>query len=113
MSLFRMQLCPVAAALCFCVAGLAHADETGLADLHEWKKVGKLICFVDHTHYATSTGAPDKKTATAEAVASWQSFTDLEYGSDWASFSKATAKRISCQNLARGWSCDVQARPCR
>jgi len=89
------------------------ADDTGLASMHAWKKVGKLTCYAEHTHYGTSAGHRDKKAAMAEAAKSWASFTAFEYGTDWANFNKATAKKFSCNQTSGGWGCEVEARPCR
>ena len=91
----------------------ALADDTGLASMHEWKKVGRLTCYADHTHFGSSVGHKDKKTATSAAIQDWSGFTAFEYGTDWASFKKATAKKITCTQSASGWGCDVEARPCR
>lgn len=109
----RRQRIIVAAAIFAGVPSLVVADDTGMASMHAWQKVGKLTCFVEHTHYASSTGARDKKSATSQAVTNWQSFTAFEYGTVWANFNKATAKKISCNQSASGWSCDLEARPCR
>ena len=46
-------------------------------------------------------------------IRAWQEFTDFEYGSDWARFSRAAAKRVRCSRRSAGWYCDVEARPCR
>ncbi len=94
-------------------AGPAAADETGLASMHAWVKVGKLICYADHTHYASSVGHRDKKSALAEAVKSWTEFTAWEYGTSWANFNKAAARKADCKQSSSGWACDVEARPCR
>lgn len=89
------------------------ANETGLAGMHEWRKVGKRMCHAEHTHYGSSVGHRSKKEATAAAIKSWAGFTEFEYGSRWADFRKAWAKKISCNQGASGWSCDVEARACR
>lgn len=101
----------VAALLAFSVP--SHADDTGMAGMHAWQRVGRLTCFVDHTHYASSSGQKDKKSAMAEAAKSWAEFTAWEYGTVWANFGKATAKRFSCTQSTGGWGCDLEARPCR
>lgn len=94
-------------------AGPAKSDETGFASMHEWKRVGKLICFVDHAHYGSSAGHRDKKSATAAAIKDWAGFTAFEYGTTWANFNKATGKKIGCTQSSGGWGCEIEARPCR
>ena len=91
----------------------AVADETGLASMHEWVKVRGAICYADHTHYASSVGHRDKKSAMAAAVKSWVEFTAWEYGTTWANYNRATAKKADCKQSSSGWSCDIEARPCR
>ena len=95
-------------------AGLApaHADQTGFASMHDQARVGRKMCMTDHYHYGNGEGRT-KALAQREAISSWQSFTDFEYGSDWARFSKAVAKRVSCSKSGSGFSCQVEARPCR
>ena len=34
----------------------AQADETGLASMHDWVRIGRKVCYTEHTHYASSTG---------------------------------------------------------
>jgi hypothetical protein len=90
-----------------------HADETGMAGIHTWRKVGKKTCLVDHFHDGDGTGT-NQKTAELAAVRSWQSFTDLEYGSDWANFKYANSKAMKCANEGGArWSCRTEAVPCR
>jgi hypothetical protein len=106
---FRVTL----AALAFGVSLTpAFADQTGFADMHNQARVGGKMCMTDHWHYGNGNGS-SKAAAQREAISSWQSFTDFEYGSDWARFSKAVAKRISCSQSGGGFSCQVEARPCR
>lgn len=92
----------------------AFADDTGLAaSLHELRKEKRRLCQVDHFHFGNSAGHPNKKIAMAHAVDSWQSFTALEYGSDWADFRKAGSASAKCTVFSGGWGCEVQARPCK
>lgn len=70
------------------------------------------VCYSDHYHYG-SGGGSSRRAAQANAVASWSSFVDLEYGSAWASFAKAGSKKVSCSQVLSGWDCSVEARPCR
>lgn len=94
-------------------AHAVRADDTGLASMHEWKRVGRLTCYAEHTHYGSSVGHRDKKSATAAAIKDWAEFTAWEYGTVWANFNKATAKKIACAQSPSGWGCDIEARPCR
>ncbi len=90
------------------------ADDTGMAQsLHDVRREGRKLCIVDHWHYGSGVGAT-KKAAMADAVGSWQSFTALEYGTDWARFQKASSRTVSCANSGGGGvSCSIDARPCR
>jgi hypothetical protein len=72
-----------------------------------------FVCYTDHYHYGSSSGQANRAAATTAAVGSWQSFVDLEYGSAWARFSKAGSKRVTCEDSAGGWGCNVEARPCK
>lgn len=108
-ALFRVGLAAMAVS-----AGSARAlaDDTGFASMHNQARVGGKMCMTDHWHYGNGNGNT-KAAAQRDAIGSWQSFTDFEYGSDWARFSKAVAKRISCSQSGGGFSCQVEARPCR
>ena len=53
--------------------------------MHDLRKEGGRTCFTDHYHYGNGSGAT-KASAQRDAIGSWQSFTDFEYGSDWARF---------------------------
>lgn len=90
----------------------AIADQTGFASMHDQARVGGKMCMTDHYHYGSGSGG-NKAAAQKDAIASWSSFTDFEYGSDWARFSKAIGKRISCSRSTSGVDCQVEARPCR
>ncbi len=90
------------------------ATETGLATaLHAVRREGGRLCMTDHWHYGSSNGKATKAAAQRAAIASWQDFTDLEYGSVWARFSRAASKKMGCSRASAGWSCDVEARPCK
>jgi hypothetical protein len=91
----------------------AAADETGFASAHTWRKERGMNCMADHWHYGNSTPQPTKAKAQRDAISSWQSFTAFEYGSNWARWGKAGSKKASCSNSAGGWTCNVEARPCR
>lgn len=90
----------------------ATADVTGFDAMHTQARVGNKMCMVDHWHYGSGSGKT-KALAQRDAIGSWQSFTDFEYGSDWARFSKAAAKKVSCSRSGGNYSCQVEARPCR
>ncbi|MDQ8698208.1 hypothetical protein [Hyphomicrobium sp. LHD-15] len=106
---FRLTL----AAMIF-AAGLAPAtaDQTGFASMHNQARVGNKMCFTDHYHYGSGSGST-KAAAEKDAIGSWASFTDFEYGSDWARYSKAVRKKMSCSQSGSGYSCQVEALPCR
>lgn len=89
------------------------ADETGLASIHVLRRERGRLCMADHWHYGTSGTYRSKRTATRAAIRSWQDFTDLEYGSSWARWSRAHSRKVSCAPATGGWNCDVEARPCR
>ena len=105
----RLSLAAVAAAV---VATVANADVTGFDAMHTQARVGNKMCMTDHWHYGSGSGST-KAAAQKDAISSWQSFTDFEYGSDWARFSKAVAKKVSCSQSGGSYSCQVEARPCR
>ena len=90
----------------------ALADDTGIAGIHAWKQVGSKTCFIDHTHEGSGTGH-DQATALRSAVKSWESFTDLEYGSDWASYANSIGKTVSCSKYQSDISCQVSSTPCK
>lgn len=95
------------------VAAPAGADQTGLASIHTWKKVGKKTCMLDHFHSGQGSG-PNRKAAELSAMKSWMGFTDLEYGSDWASYKIAERKSMSCnQDNDSSWTCNTDALACR
>ncbi len=89
------------------------ADETGFAVLHDLRKEGGRSCFVDHFHFGTSANEATRKAAERAAIKSWAEFVDLEYGSDWARFSRAASKSMKCEQSVAGWGCSVQGRPCK
>ncbi len=99
------------AAVC-AISAPAMADDTGFAYMHGLRKEGGRTCFTDHYHYGIGSGAT-KAAAQKDAIASWSSFTDFEYGSDWARFSRAASKAISCTGPAGNVSCQIEARPCK
>lgn len=108
-----MGLVAAATAVLCADMSAAWADETGLASMHAWRREGGRTCMADHWHYGSSGQHSSKAAAQRAAIRSWQDFTDLEYGSNWARFSRAASRRVSCSRASTGWSCDVEARPCR
>jgi hypothetical protein len=91
----------------------AVADDTGLAVMHDLRREGGRTCFLDHYHYGNSSGMASRKAAETDAINSWASFVDFEYGSDWARYSRAASKSVKCDGSSGGWGCQVEARPCR
>lgn len=94
------------------IQGTALADDSGFAYAHDLRKERGRTCMSDHYHQGGGTGST-KKAAQADAIKSWQSFTAFEYGSDWARFSKAASKSMSCSAGSSGFECNVQARACK
>ena len=112
MTTVAIRLGFVAALALGSAATAAVADVTGFDSMHTQARVGNKMCMTDHWHYGNGNGKT-KALAQRDAISSWQSFTDFEYGSDWARFSKAVAKKISCSGSGSSYSCQVEARPCR
>ena len=89
------------------------ADDTGFAYAHDLRRERGKLCFRDHWHYGSGTGK-SKKAARISAIRSWAQFTALEYGTDWARFSRASGKSIKCLPAGGGaWDCQIDARPCK
>jgi hypothetical protein len=91
--------------------GIAQAEETGIAGIHSWVKMGRKTCLADHFHNGTGNGAT-RPQAERAAVQSWVDFTAWEYGSIWGRYAIAASKKMACSR-SESWSCDVEARPCR
>jgi hypothetical protein len=108
-----LGLIVVAAATAAVYVPPTSADQTGLASIHVLRREGGRLCMADHFHFGSSNSQRSRGQATRAAIVSWQDFTDLEYGSDWARFGRAASKRIGCTAGSGGWSCNVEARPCR
>jgi hypothetical protein len=90
----------------------AQDAETGVASIHEWVRVGRKTCMLDHFHDGNGTGAT-KRQAERAAIVAWTEFTAWEYGSPWGRFGNAVSKRMDCSRGGGTWTCHVQARPCR
>lgn len=86
--------------------------ETGIAKIHTWVKVGRKTCMLDHFHDGSGNG-PTRAQAERAAIRSWTEFTAWEYGDSWGRYSVAVSKKMTCLQRSRGWSCTVEARPCR
>jgi hypothetical protein len=86
-------------------------DETGIAGIHSWVKVGRKTCMGDHFHSGSGSSST-RKLAERQAVQSWIDFTAWEYGTSWGRYSIAASKSMKCER-AGDWSCFVEARPCR
>ena len=65
-----------------------------------------------HTHAGAGSGST-RAAAEAEAAANYSSFTAWEYGDQWGSWRLAAGKTASCSQAGGGWSCSIEARPCR
>jgi hypothetical protein len=101
----------LASGVLLAMAGIAEAEETGVAGIHSWVKVGRKTCMLDHFHYGNGSGAT-RPQAQREAVQAWADFTAWEYGSVWGRYSIAASKKMTCSQ-SESWKCDVEARPCR
>ena len=92
----------------------AQADDSGLASaLHTLARERGKICMVGHFHSGTSSDKKSKRIARKAAIKSWEEFTDWEYGSDWAKFSRSRNQGKKCSKSGKTWRCSVEARPCR
>jgi len=94
------------------LSGNAAAQETGVASIHSWVKVGRKTCMLDHYHDGNGNGRT-KAHAEKAAITSWTEFTAWEYGSPWGRYSNAVSKTMNCSQESGTWNCHVQARPCR
>jgi hypothetical protein len=90
---------------------VGQAEETGVAEIHTWVKVGRKTCLADHFHSGSGSGSM-RPQAEKQAIQSWADFTAWEYGSTWGRYSLAASKKMTCER-GDGWSCYVEARPCR
>lgn len=109
----RSFLVAATSAILVVSAVAAYADQTGMSDMHEQRRVGGKRCFTDHYHQGASAGERSRGRAMAAAITSWREFTAFEYGTDWANYAKAAGKQVSCSNSGGSWSCSLDALPCR
>jgi hypothetical protein len=111
MKRFVLGACALAVAL-FAGEAVGQSQETGLAEIHTWIKVGRKTCMVDHFHDGSGTG-PTRAAAQREAIRSWVEFTAWEYGNPWGRYAIAASRKMTCSRESEGWRCSVEARPCR
>ncbi len=89
------------------------AQETGVAQIHSWVKVGRKTCMLDHYHEGSGNGR-SRRDAERAAITAWSEFTAWEYGTPWARYTIAENRQATCNEQSKNaWSCYVQARPCR
>lgn len=96
----------------FAGEAVGEPQETGIAAIHAWVKVGRKTCMADHFHDGSGTGAT-RATAERAAIRSWTEFTAWEYGDPWGRYSMAASKKTTCSQESPTWRCAVEARPCR
>lgn len=92
--------------------GASAEAQEGLATLHEWVKVGRKTCMSDHYHDGSGTGRT-RAQAERAAIQAWTDFTAWEYGPAWGRYSNAASRSTKCDKSQGGYTCHVQARPCR
>lgn len=108
------RLLPATAAILVILGnGAALAYDNGLAVVHQMRRESGRLCFLDHYHYGSSSGQLNERTAKVVAVKSWSGFVELEYGSDWAHYSKAHSRSLKCERDGASWGCFVEGRPCK
>lgn len=108
----RALLCAGALALMAASSIAAQAQESGLASMHSWVRVGGKTCMADHFHDGSGSG-PTRAAAQRAAIGAWIDFTAWEYGRRWGSYGAAISKRMSCSGGPGNFSCSTSARPCR
>jgi len=111
---FKLPLAIVAVAIAVGSVDMsAWADDTGLASMHAIRPERGRVCMSDHWHYGSSSGQRSKRAAERDAIRTWQNFTALEYGSDWARWRRSGSRKMGCSRSSSGWGCNIEARPCR
>lgn len=90
----------------------AQADDTGFASAHDLRKENGKLCMSDHAHAGYGTGAT-KPAARSAAIRAWADFTNMEYGSSWASYSASGSQTTKYVKESSGWGANVEGRPCR
>ena len=102
----------LALALLLTPGAAAVAQESGLAGMHSWVRVGGRTCMLDHFHDGSGSGAT-RAAAQRAAIRSWIDFTAWEYGSRWGSWGASVSKRMGCSGGPGSYSCEASSRPCR
>ncbi len=110
------KLCWAAAAVSLAVsfhgAPNAQAQETGIAGIHEWVRVGRKTCLATHFHDGSGTGKTQKEAELA-AIRSWEAFTAWEYGASWGRYALSESKKMSCDRPTTSeFKCNVTSRAC-
>jgi len=109
----KSAVCSVAIALLLPLPSkFALAQETGLATLHDWVRIGGKTCMANHFHDGWG-GGTTRSHAQAAAVHAWQDFTAWEYGRRWGNYGNAISRSVRCSGVRGNVSCSVSARPCR
>jgi hypothetical protein len=91
---------------------VAEPQETGIAEIHAWVRIGHKTCMAEHFHDGSGTG-PTRAAAQRAAIQSWSEFTAWEYGDPWGRYSMAANRKATCSQESSTWRCAVEARPCR
>lgn len=120
MALLRTASAGLTAVLALLTIALVHtpaeakkfAAVDGLASMHDLRVEKGKLCYSDHYHYGGSSAKASKKAAEADAIAAWESFTDMEYGNRWSNFRYAASRSVNCSQGSSGWGCEIEARPC-
>jgi hypothetical protein len=90
----------------------AHAEDTGFASSHDLRKEGGKTCMSEHAHFGSGDGAT-KDLARRAAIKSWFEYTAWEYGADWARWGKSASQSVKYTKAEKGWTADVESRPCK
>lgn len=102
----------VGVGLCVLPIPGAVGDDTGIASMHDWQKVGRKTCLKEHFHSGHGEGRTKAKAKRA-AIVDWENFTAFEYGSDWARYRLAASRGVQYQKGGEGWTASVEGRPCK
>lgn len=95
------------------VSTIARANDTGFAaSTHDLRREGGRLCIVAHTHGGEGGGGT-KSVALISAIRSFVTTTSIEYGSDWANWSRAASKRVTYTKAGDTWMASAEARPCK
>ena len=93
-------------------SGALRAEETGVAGIHEWVRVGRKTCMADHFHSGVGKAAT-RAAAQRDAIQAWIDFTAWEYGGTWGRYSIAVSKAMSCERGAGEVSCIAEGCGCQ